>query len=418
MPTRAEILDPQRKHPFTVTASSGDRRTSVSSSVIRCIYDGQRAVAVGSDASSKTQIAAMLDLLHLHNDGADPATAVVTNRDEITIILGDHKDEAVDALCTLRDTLLEGPVVNIRIHQDDGTLTRVGQSTLDLADAKNLYPGWSDDLRAVATPPPLVDKFARSADMPEFRAYPMLTSSGWWSMRLEGLEVGRLRDGQGWLDVGKDASSGAQSEARKVWQQATSLHNRHSVDERDPDSVSSGVDLVRAFAAAWLTNNGSTPVRQNEHALESRILRGHTTLRTTQGLTLELISGRHPVVNWGSQFPTKWGRQGSARYLDALLRDGTTPWAIEMKVAGSAGVGQYYRHALAQAVLYREFIKRATPLHWWFTDKRLEPADCKSAVVVPDLTGASAVWRPGLHRLCRSFGVDLIEVDHASATLR
>jgi hypothetical protein len=34
-----------------------------------------------------------------------------------------------------------------------------------------------------------------------------------------------------------------------------------------------------------------------------------------------------------------------------------------MNVAGSAGVGQYYRRAIAQAVLYREFIKRATPLH-------------------------------------------------------
>ena len=43
------------------------------------------------------------------------------------------------------------------------------------------------------------------------------------------------------------------------------------------------------------------------------------------------------------------------------LPDDETPWAIEMKVAGSAGVGQYYRHAIAQAVLYREFIKQATP---------------------------------------------------------
>ena len=64
-------------------------------------------------------------------------------------------------------------------------------------------------------------------------------------------------------------------------------------------------------------------------------------------------------MNWGSQFPTKWGPGGKSRYLDALLRDGSTPWAIEMKVQGGAGVGQYYRHAVAQAVLYREFIRRA-----------------------------------------------------------
>ena len=119
-----------------------------------------------------------------------------------------------------------------------------------------------------------------------------------------------------------------------------------------------------------------------------------------------------------SQFPTKWGRQGSARYLDAILRDGATPWAIEMKVAGSAGVGQYYRHAIAQAVLYREFIKQATPLHWWFDAKNLTAAHCKGAIVVPKLTGPNAVWRDRLQRLCRTFGIDLIEVDPASARLR
>lgn len=108
MPSRAEILDPGREHPFTVTALPGDRRTSVSSSVIRCIYNGQRAVALGDDASAKTQIAALLDLLHLRYDGADEATPSVTNRDEVTIILGDHENEAVDALCTLHAVMLLG----------------------------------------------------------------------------------------------------------------------------------------------------------------------------------------------------------------------------------------------------------------------------------------------------------------------
>jgi len=246
----------------------------------------------------------------------------------------------------------------------------------------------------------------------------MLTARGTWSMRVEGLEIGRFRDRRGWLDVGKDAESGAQSEARRIWQHATGLRERHLVEEGNPESVAACVNLVRGFATAWLTSGGTTRIRQNEHALESRILRGHTRLRTSSNRMLELISGQHPVVNWGSQFPTKWGRQGAARYLDAILRDGGTPWAIEMKVADSAGVGQYYRHAIAQAVLYREFIKRATPLHWWFDAKNLTAGHCKGAVVVPKLTGANAVWRDGLQRLCRTFDIDLIEVDPASASLR
>ncbi len=418
MPSRAEILDPAREHPFTVTASSGDRRTSVSSSVIRCIYDGQRAVAVGDDASAKTQIAALLDLLHLHYDGTDEGTPSVTNRDEVTIILGDHKNEAVDALCTLRDNVVGAPRVNIRVYEPAQSLSLVGRSALDLADELNLYPGWSDLLKAVRQPPKLVETLAQSLNIAELRAYPMLTARGTWSMRVEGLEIGRFRDRRGWLDVGKDAESGAQSEARRIWQHATGLRERHLVEESNPESVAACVNLVHGFATAWLTSGGTTRIRQNEHALESRILRGHTRLRTSSNRMLELISGKHPVVNWGSQFPTKWGRQGAARYLDAILRDGPTPWAIEMKVAGSAGVGQYYRHAITQAVLYREFIKRATPLHWWFDAKNLTADHCKGAVVVPKLTGANAVWRDGLQRLCRTFDIDLIEVDPASASLR
>jgi hypothetical protein len=342
----------------------------------------------------------------------------VTDRDEVTIILGDRKNEAVDALCTLRDNAVGAPRVNIRVHEPAQSLSLVGRSALDLADELNLYPGWSDLLKAVGQTPELVETLAQSLNIAEVRAYPMLTARGTWSMRVEGLEIGRFRKWGGWLDVGKDTKSGARSEARRIWQHATGLRERYLVEEGNPESVAACVNFVRAFAAAWLTSDGTTRIRQNEHALESRILRGHTRLRTSSNRMLELISGQHPVVNWGSQFPTKWGRQGAARYLDAILRDGRTPWAIEMKVAGSAGVGQYYRHAIAQAVLYREFIKRATPLHWWFDAKNLTADYCEGAVVVPELTGANAVWRDGLQRLCRTFDIDLIEVYPASASLR
>ena len=98
-------------------------------------------------------------------------------------------------------------------------------------------------------------------------------------------------------------------------------------------------------------------------------------------------------VNWGSQFPTLWGTDGRARYLDALLHKGRTPWAIEIKVdidGSGTGIGGYYRHAISQAVLYRQFIRAATPLHAWFKDQDLDADDCRAAVVVPDLTADNA----------------------------
>jgi hypothetical protein len=97
------------------------------------------------------------------------------------------------------------------------------------------------------------------------------------------------------------------------------------------------------------------------------------------------------------------------------------PWDFcgdRRPVADSAGVGQYYRHAIAQTLLYREFIKRATPLHWSFDAKNLTAAHCKGAIVVPNLADPNKVWRDGLQRLCRTYGIDLIEVDPASAGLR
>src|SRR4051794_35441069 len=113
----------------------------------------------------------------------------------------------------------------------------------------------------------------------------------------------------------------------------------------------------------------------------------------------------------GAASSRKWGPGGKARYLDALLRDGSTPWAIEMKVQGGAGVGQYYRHAVAQAVLYREFIRRAEPLHPWFEKRGLVATDCRAAVVVPTIPSQQARWRHRLMALCRVFDVAFVEVD-------
>jgi hypothetical protein len=126
-----------------------------------------------------------------------------------------------------------------------------------------------------------------------------------------------------------------------------------------------------------------------------------------------------PVTNWGSQFPTRWGHTAgnAARYLDALLRDGDVPWAVEMKVRGSGGVGGYYRHAVAQAVLYRHFIRSADPLDPWFASRGLNRMACRAAVVVPDLD-AQPAWRDRLRAVCELVDVELVEVPRQFAALR
>ncbi len=46
--------------------ASPDYANGISSKVVRCRYDGRRAVAVGADLSAKAQIGALVDLLDLH----------------------------------------------------------------------------------------------------------------------------------------------------------------------------------------------------------------------------------------------------------------------------------------------------------------------------------------------------------------
>lgn len=64
------------------------------------------------------------------------------------------------------------------------------------------------------------------------------------------------------------------------------------------------------------------------------------------------------------------------------MRSGEVPWAVELKVP-SGGQGQYYRHAIKQAVLYREFIRSAKQLHPWFERRGLDATRCSAAVVLP-----------------------------------
>ena len=143
--------------------------------------------------------------------------------------------------------------------------------------------------------------------------------------------------------------------------------------------------------------------------------------------TLELIP--LPGATWSV---TSTGEASSRRYGGPTARPATstpcsakgpTPWAIEIKVdIGGSGtwIGGYYRHAISQAVLYREFIRAGTPLHFWFTGQDLDAEDCRAAVVVPDLTAGNARrdHRADLQSICKLFDVELIEVDRQDAILR
>ncbi|CAB4922579.1 unannotated protein [freshwater metagenome] len=384
---------------------NADKRNSIGSSTGRLSVEGTRAVEVRPSATSKQQIAALLDLLDLHLSNAQVAQPVHPR--EVTLRVPVPSSEARGAIGTLVDALVAPVQVNVleQAVNGDWSLAATGW------DASNVeeYPGWPALLQRPRPVPDLVSRVVRATSLSSLRAYPMLSTSAGWSLRLEGLEIGRTDGKRVRLKVGKDGKLGDRSLQRRTWIESTG----HSEPFQTGD-VEVAAKAIASFAKSWQAL-GQTRADHDEHALESRILRGATPI-DVGGKPLSLIQQDDGVVNWGSQFPTKWGPGGKARYLDALLRDGSTPWAVEMKVQGGAGVGQYYRHAVAQAVLYREFIRRAFVLHPWFEMRGLDATRCQGAVVVPRLTNPRhAHWRARVTDLCAAFEVTFVEVDPSHA---
>jgi hypothetical protein len=431
MLTRAQLLTTLDSLPLTAVDASPDFDNSVSSSVIRCIFENQRAVAVASD--TKTQIGALVDLVDLHLHGGGTYDGRQVSADEVTLLFVEDPDrpEAKDALCSLAANLRRGPRVRLIEVGTAGVLRPVEPRATTFEDASlYLYKRFLSLMLNVEEPPDLLRDLVAGVNVGAYRAYPMLSSRGSWSLRLEGLEVGRFRGNQGTPDVGKPGKMGVISHQRKTWQ-ASAGDRPVPVTSTSAASSDSAAEILRSFAKRWLPTveaGGDAEPSQDEHALESRILRGRVPITTADGTQLTLL---HPpphvdarsgddLVNWGSQFPTRWGRTKApgARYLDALLRDGSTPWALEIKVDGGGGVGQYYRHAVAQAVLYRQFIRTAEPLKPWFDRYDLDQRTCRAAVVIPDLLPAQAKWDSRLEAVCRAFDVDLIRIPRHFAGLR
>lgn len=407
-----------------------DHVNSISSRVVRCSFQGRRTAVLSEGSSTGACVGAVLDIIDMHLAEGRTFAGATVMADEVAVVL-DHrvKDEAWDAVGSLVSALSAGPRVTVFRARGDESPEPVSTQAADFSRSAKAAHYLTLLQRLDDGPPQLLRTLQQQVDRDELKAYPMLTGHPEWSLRLEGLQVGRFRPDRGWLDVGKTSAAGVDGEARRVWLKAldgTQPTGRVTVTA-DDGSMSYAGSVLTSFADAWIGPRDGVvrQGQQNEHALESRVLRGDCKVAVGTG-TLQRLAD-DSVTNWGSQFPTRWGRGTDpgtpARYLDALLRDGRVPWALEMKVQGGAGAAGYYRHAVGQAVLYRHFIRDAAPLEPWFsgnarhTGHDLDRTACRAAVVVPDLSG-SPKWRSRLQAVCELVDVELVEVDAHHALLR
>jgi hypothetical protein len=203
-----------------------------------------------------------------------------------------------------------------------------------------------------------------------------------WSVRLDGLQIGMVGDREGWLGVGNDGKNGGLSRARTAW---IALGGEVRPMPLTSARLGDAVRLLRAYVQR-LSRPGRRVLDhgQPEHALESALLRGHLPV-VVDGRVLTVPHARSAVVH-ASQIPAQWAhRTTSTRYVDALLGAGAVPWALELKIpSGGGGFGAYLRKGVAQAALYRHFLRSAAPMHAWMAAAGLDGTRTAAALVVPE----------------------------------
>lgn len=338
------------------------------------VVEGVPTVVAGAEASVLRRRGAFLDLVYwLRHEW--PA------RTPGRLVLGAADGALLDQIATLRAALARRMEIGLEVALEPvGALeppdfSRYGaQRVLQLRD------------RATARPPALV-RALDEATGPEFLVYRNIAGTTWYG-KVEGLVVCAFApDGaSGTLRIGADRE-GDPGNRRAVKEAFREAAGADSV-AFDLTGRNGRLDLHAAAAVverlvADRTGGGRLAERYLEARLEDRVLRGVAPVRI-DGATLA------PVSRWG-QLPTLWAAPDHARdaqntFLDVLMRDGATPWAVELKHPAGSARGEQYRHAVGQAVLYRHFIRGARPLHAWFEaqDPPLTAAACCAAVGIPD----------------------------------
>jgi hypothetical protein len=383
-----------------------DKRLSLTSQLVRLFWLGEPAVAVPATAAAKTRIDAVVDGLAWWLDRA-------SSSERLHLLLDlqvDLDDEVAGALGSLVNALDRGPRIAVWRIAQDGSAAEIAMAAGRFSTSKPA--AWAELLVDAGSAPieGLAAELVEAVSSPAFALYPKLTSlaSGEpWQMRLDGLEIGRVGAQSGTLRLASTKLD-APGEPRDTWRSVVGDAPRTF----DTYTLPSAVAKIRELVEGWTSTAHAGSVLQHgqaEHALEAHVLSGRVKLDWSGGRLDLAVPFRNGMLG-AAQFPTLWGVNGPARYLDALLRDERNrPWAIELKDQLSGGNGAYLRHGISQAVLYRHYIRNVEALDGWFADRDLLRTDCQAAVAFPT---ALAKVRPTIdsHRQIASlFGVEMLE---------
>jgi hypothetical protein len=350
-----------------------DNVLGIGRDVWRMLWRGQITTAVAGDAELHTTCGAVLDSVALReaatSESAFAGGSMLRSADMSTVNLlvdrplpGDDPSETAQALRSVRDAT--GGLARIWYRHDDRWVEDIAPApTWSRADAR--VSDWVNHLmlpRLTAGPGSFAVALVAAVDDPSLQLYPSEithTVSDRWALRIDGLQIGVVGPGAATLAIGKPGKSGDGPQRQAFIDIAGAASVTVTPDGDTAVGVlnlAEGAGLIRALLRRFRkTDVPGSPITHrhaggqpivDEHTMEARLLKGIVNA----GDDVDLI-GDDTIVARGSQFPTLWGHGASPRYLDALLRRGHTPLAVELKVA-SGGQGRYYRRALVQAVFY------------------------------------------------------------------
>jgi hypothetical protein len=351
---------------------------------------GDVIVGVHSDTSTSRSIHAIGDAVHWwhHHHRANGA-----NR--IRVVYGARPD--IDEVLEGASLLIQGiqsRQVTVDLEVD------FKKATIPTTDFSQAGDKWLNVMKSRLDDglPAGAAAFSTMVGRPSFRWYRTVTGAS-WSGRIEGLEVCRMSSDGNTLtiNVGRDGKNGAKSRARKMF---LGELNR-SFSDAIPDNLGAQADLIRSLADAREAAAGGGAY--DEHFVESRVLRKALPVEL-KGVALDPVFSEFPC-----QFPTMWEtRKRQARYVDAFMRQGDVPYVVELKIGNTVN-GQYFRDAITQVALYREFLKQATPLHGWLkTAFGLDASCCEAVVAFPVDLDAKRDQVAALDEVAAYFGVHVV----------
>ncbi len=383
-----EQLRAEGLNPLTVKDIS---QLMISEKVIRCESADDMIVGMGSNRTKDDQIKLIIDGLHL---------CLEKGKNSFRIVLGRQKDDRKQREVENAVALL------IKSIKMDGFRAKVevdGES-IDLNPQSFNAPKierWMKCLNRQENIPELARELEEAICDRNFKWYKNITG-GYWSGRVGGLEVCRLKNNNFQLDIGKTGKNGKNGKVRKEF---LNICQHENIDPGffSQSQFNKVASVIRVIAES--RRSGVLNESEREHLLESQILCGDLEIVSKSGV-LKPICGEHPF-----QFPVLWEPSAEPRFIDALMKAGDIPYVVELKEGHSPG--QYYRHGITQAVLYREFIKMAEKVHPWFAERGLVPDKCRAAVAFPELAKENKKHQRLLEqhkKVAKCFDVEIIEL--------